>query len=192
MSVIAAWKGEIGSDSMGICETTGVWLPQQKIFVYNRELAIAVCGNSMTPSYVNRYAKVLSEIIALMEANDSTIATPLLPEGTDDQFMSIYDKFLKSLADLEMYIMTKNHRYFVKGRDIVRFNTNVPLVAGSGGYVASTALLLGFSMVDSITTAIQIAPLVRGEPVIYKQRDLVKLRRPKALLTRIALRIEVL
>lgn len=193
MSVIAAWKGEIGSDSMGVCEITGLWLPQQKLFVVNHEMVVAIIGTSVTPAYVNTFSSILSDVTAAMEANGAQCATPLshLVDREGFPIASPYQEFVSALSDFEMFYVTKRARYVLVNGTLTRFDNDVPLTSGSGGYVASTALLMGLKMREAIQTAIEIAPLVRGTPQVYRQRDLRVLKRPKVRIRAISSKMEL-
>lgn len=193
MSVIAAWKGEIGSDSMGVCEISGVWMPQQKLFVVNHEIVIAIIGASVTPAYVNNFSTILVDVIAAMEATKSQLATPYprVTNGRGETVPSPFMDFITALRDFEMFFVTRRGRYLVVNDTMTRFDNDVPLVSGSGAWVASTALLLGQKMADAVQTAIEIAPVVRGQPQVYKQRDLKALKRTKARINAIANKMEL-
>lgn len=193
MSVIAAYNGEVGSDSMGVCEFTGVWLPQQKVFVINRELIVACAGQSITPERMNKVGLLAGDIIAAMEHQGATTAGAYdrMVDDKGNPATNHQKAFLQGLSEMEVFFVTKLYRYLVTDDTIVRFTNPVPLVNGSGGYVASTALLLGQSMTEAVQTAIDIAPLVRGEPQVVKQKALLKLRRPKAKLSAISKKLEL-
>jgi hypothetical protein len=49
MSVIAYYNGEIGADSMGVCNHTGLWVPQQKIYGHNDVMWAGFCGQAIPP-----------------------------------------------------------------------------------------------------------------------------------------------
>lgn len=185
MSVVAAWNGEIGSDSMGYCETTGIWMPQQKLFGRNREIVMGTCGSSVTFSDISTILAYLSDVVWLLEYTGKNNAVGR--EGHD-----AFNDFVGTLADISLILMTKQGRYIINGRSIQRFTNDVPITIGTGGHVASTALLLGQNMHDAIQTSIHIGENVRGTPQVIKAKELLKLRRPKVKMANMLKVVEVL
>lgn len=184
MSVVAAWNGEIGSDSMGYCETTGIWMPQQKLFVRNRELVVGTCGNSITFGDISFIQSYLADVVWLLEQTGKNIVRP-------KEDVSAFGDFIDTLKDFPLIMMSRKGRYIVHERGIQRFTNDVPITIGTGGHVASTALLLGQKMHDAIQTAIHIGENVRGEARVVKAKELLTIRRPKSKLARMLNVVEV-
>lgn len=185
MSVVALWKGRMGADTMGICDVTGLWLPQQKIHVINNEIAIGVCGNSLTPSVIGPCARALGNLIGFMEHEDESLLFSKEEYRSADREGAAYagDDPINTLFalfhDTTALVMTRKHRYIVEDYGILRYDNDLPLVVGSGAPVALTALLWGESMERAIEMTIRHASLARGEPVVVKQNSLVTIKRTK-------------
>lgn len=186
MSVIAIWNGRMGADTMGICSVTGLWLPQQKIHVINNEIAIAVCGESLTPAVMGPCARALGNLIGYMEYEDETLLLSkeeyaIAPNGEtpayqgDDPINTIFALF----HDTTGLVMTKRGVYIVENYGILRYDNDLPLVSGSGAPVALTALLWGESMETAIEMATRHGSLARGEAVVVTQRSLNRIKRTK-------------
>lgn len=184
MSVVAAWNGEIGSDSMGFCETTGIWMPQQKLFVRNREIVLGTCGNSVSFSDISFILAYLADVIWLLEHTGKNMV-----RGREDN--TAFSDFIEGLQDYSIILMSKKGRYIVQEKGVQRFTNDVPITIGTGGHVASTALLLGLKMHAAIETAIHIGENVRGEPRVVKAKELLTIRRPKTRMERMLKVVEV-
>lgn len=184
MSVVAAWNGEIGSDSMGYCETTGIWMPQQKLFGRNREIVLGTCGNSVTFGDISTILAYLSDVVWLLETTGKN--NVIGREGTD-----AFNDFIETLVHLPIILMSKRGRYIINERSVQRFTNDVPITVGTGGHVASTALLLGQKMHGAIETAIHIGENVRGTPQVIQAKELLTLRRPKSKMARMLNVVEV-